>query len=435
MPNAGVWAASESFGVTTSLADRFSGHMGRLLGPEFPTTIGLAVSGGADSMAMLVLAHEWARIYGVGLRVVTVDHGLRPEAAAEAAMVAAESAALGHSHDTLHWHWDKQGNLQDSARQARLDMIGAWRGDVAHVLFAHTQNDQGETLLMRLARGSGVEGLSAMTETRRVAGGWQLIRPLLTETRAELRHHVDVLQVPYVDDPSNEDDSYERVRTRKAVASLGLDLAALADTATRMGRAKVALAARAAEVAARCVSEDLWEGKPTGDLLFERDVFADVERDTQLRLLAAALQWVASADYRPRAKALEGLLERILGGAGGTLHGAQVSVTPTTFRVAREFAAVCKHSVTLEGVTVWDRRWRISSTKYDGLTIRALGPDGWQQLPERPAGYPPHDAAIVRPALFDADRLVAFDMITKEPRFSANLAPRAASFVASLLSR
>ena len=92
--------------MTASLAERFAGQMGQLLGPDFPKDIALAVSGGGDSMAMLVLAHDWARVWGVGLWVVTVDHGLRAESGAEAIMVADECAALDHPHATLRWHWD-----------------------------------------------------------------------------------------------------------------------------------------------------------------------------------------------------------------------------------------------------------------------------------------------------------------------------------------
>ncbi len=129
--------------------------MGTLLGPDFPDHVALAVSGGGDSMAMLALTHDWARVMGLRVSVVTIDHGLRAASAEEAAMVGRECAALGHPHSILRWQWDGTGNLQDAARDARLRLIADWRGAIEHVLFAHTRDDQAETVVMRLARGSG----------------------------------------------------------------------------------------------------------------------------------------------------------------------------------------------------------------------------------------------------------------------------------------
>lgn len=410
-----------------SLSRRFAEQMGQLLGPDFPATLALAVSGGGDSMAMLALAHEWARVFGVGLHVVTVDHGLRADSGAEAAFVAEECAAMGHPHTTLTWHWDGAGNLQDAARRARLRLIGDWRGDIAHVLFAHTLDDQAETLLMRLARGSGVEGLSAMAE-RRDMGGWVLLRPLLAETRAELRHHVTVLKVPFVDDPSNEDERYDRVRLRKAIVALGLDPAALAATARRMSRARAALAARAADVARTCVQE-----RPTGDLVIDRDAFARVERDTQLRLLAAAVQWIATAPYRPRAAALEALLDRALGGAGGTLQGTELRVLGDSLHLLREYEPLRGHALDVEEGRLWDGRWHVEAPGLRGLTIRALGPEGWAQLPR--ASSPPFHLSRTLPALFEGDRLRAFSAGGFGPGHTVALHPPAGSFVTALLSR
>jgi tRNA(Ile)-lysidine synthase len=393
-----------------SLEARFATRMGALLGPDFPPALGLAVSGGGDSMAMLALSHGWARVMGVGLRIVTVDHGLRPEAEAEAATVAAECRALGHPHDTLRWHWDGTGNLQDAARSARRDLIGGWRGDLSHVLFAHTQDDQAETVLMRLLRGSGVEGLAGMAPRHRVPddrGGWWLIRPLLGESRAELRHYAETLHLPYVDDPSNEDARFDRVRMRQAMEALGLDVAGISRTADRMARAAEALAARAAEVAVRIVTRETVNGAPTGDLLIDRDGLAAVERDTQMRLLAGGLQWVSSAPYRPRAQALEALLDRALGGAGGTLHGVDLTVTAGHIRLAREFAALGAQKAPATPGLLWDGRWRVGDSVAEGLILRALGPDGWAQRPENMSLFVPARAAHTWPALFDGDRLVA----------------------------
>lgn len=420
--------------MTDSLAERFAGHMGRLLGPDFPSQIGLAVSGGGDSMAMLALCHDWARVFGVGLHVVTIDHGLREGSATEAQMVARECAALGHPHDVLHWHWDRQGNLQDAARRGRLSLIEGWRGEVGHVLFAHTRDDVAETLLMRLARGSGVEGLSAMADRQRAPGGqWQVIRPLLSETRADLRHYIDTLRVPYVDDPSNDDPAFERVRIRQAIETLGLDRGALADTAARMARARRALEARAVDVARDATRAESVGRSYSGALLIDRDVLADTDRDTQLRLLSGALRWVASAPYRPREAALTDLLDRLLAGGSGTLHGCRAVAEREQIRVAREYAAVKGVSVPVGAL--WDGRWHVHGDEITGLTVRALGPGGWQQLGERPADAPPHETAITLPAVFDGDRLIAFRPTSFGPAHVVEFRPSRGAFAQSLESR
>ena len=157
-------------------------------GPEPPDKLGVAVSGGGDSTALLVLLDDWRRDGGPELAVATVDHGLRPEAAAEAAEVAALCGRLGVPHETLAWRWDGKGNLSDAARRGRLRLIAGWangRG-IGMVAQGHTADDQAETFLMRLARGSGVDGLAAMA-ARRTAEGVAWVRPLLQVRRGEFR--------------------------------------------------------------------------------------------------------------------------------------------------------------------------------------------------------------------------------------------------------
>ncbi|MCA1285407.1 tRNA lysidine(34) synthetase TilS [Salipiger bermudensis] len=419
-----------------SLDQRFAEAMGAALGPDFPSDIVLAVSGGGDSMAMLTLAHNWAHVWGTRLWVVTVDHGLRPEAGNEAALVRETCDELGHPHTTLRWRWDGQGNLMDAARRARLDLIGRWRGGLSHVLLAHTRDDVAETFLMRLARGSGVDGLSAMTPLREVAqtgttpldpeacdgarppevavpSALTIVRPCLDMRRAELRHYLRVLKGRWVEDPTNEDDHYERARIRKLLRGLeaeGLGAETLAATAGRMGRAREALRARAVWAWEQCGQEGV-----AGDLVFERDRFAALERDTQLRLLAAALQWVASAEYRPRATALEGLLERLLSGGAGTLMGCAARAERDRLRVWREYAAVAGTSVTVGDTALWDGRWRVFHPDLRGHTVQALGEEGWRQAAPAREVRVPHALALCLPSVWQGETLRACDALGVGP--------------------
>ncbi|MFP7675337.1 tRNA lysidine(34) synthetase TilS [Marivita sp. S0852] len=408
------------------LQQRFADEMGRLLGPDFPSDIGLAVSGGGDSMAMLYLAHNWTHHFGVRLWVATVDHGLRPESASEAFMVAEECRILGWPHATLRWVWDHSGNVQDAARRARLELLDRWRGGVKHVLFAHSLDDQAETVIMRLMRGSGVDGLAGMRASRDVVPnpidamplsateclgdgpdgrwtpGYRIVRPCLGMSRADLRHYARVLKGRWVDDPTNQDDSFARVRVRKMLALLqqdGLSLAALAETAQRMTRARDALQARLVGAV-----RDLSETTLPGQVLLDRDGFAALDTETQMRLLTSALCYVASSEYRPRAQASDMLLDHILSGKGGTLHGARVIVGARQLRVVRDTGAVHHRHSPLG--SMWDGQWHIEPT-HDGADanaiVRMLGEDGWRQWlarVDRPVPVIPHNAALSLPAVW-----------------------------------
>ena len=346
-------------------------------------------------------------------------------------MVAQEAALLGRPHATLRWQWDGQGNLQEAAREARLRLIDRWRCGIEHVLFAHTQNDLVETFLMRLKRGSGVEGLAAMsasravvahgqgkpglapeevvqTETppipqRRVAGvpaysrDFQALRPLLGTSRAELRHRNHVLKVPFVDDPSNEDRRFERIAVRKEIAALGLDMDRLAETARAMASAREALERRASEQAEALSTTEF------GDILLARSGFEELERDTQERLLAGALCYVSGISLRPRRASLRALMDRVLGGGQDTLHGCVARMERDQLRICREYNALHMREVAIG--TLWDGRWD-SRGRDPSLRVRALGKEGAAQLPNRPENLP-FVSLIAQPAVFEAERLVA----------------------------
>uniref|UniRef100_UPI0026223B47 tRNA lysidine(34) synthetase TilS n=1 Tax=uncultured Amaricoccus sp. TaxID=339341 RepID=UPI0026223B47 len=206
--------------------------------------LGVAVSGGGDSVALLLLLHAAGR----DLAAVTVDHGLRPESVGEAASVAALCAARGIPHSVLRWEdRDPRGNLQQAAREARRSLIAGWAeaSGIAAVALGHTLDDQAETVVMRLARGSGVDGLSAM-RPETLALGILWLRPLLGIRRAALRAWLAAEGVAWAEDPTNADARFDRVRARLALptlAGLGIGPERLAATARAVARACAALEA------------------------------------------------------------------------------------------------------------------------------------------------------------------------------------------------
>ncbi len=367
----------------------FACAMDALYSPP-PAALGLAVSGGGDSMALLHLAAHWARDTGCALHVATVDHGLRPDAAREAAMVAARARATGATHTTLHWHWDRQGNLQDRARDGRLQLLAGWAGaqGLGAVALGHTRDDQAETVLLRLMRGSGVDGLAAMAP-RRDAGAVAWLRPLLQIDRGALRDHLRAAGWTWADDPGNDDPAYDRVRARQAIAALGIAPARLAATAARMAAARDVLDAAAARAAHDIVTTD------HGDLLLDRARLGALPADTRDRLVAAALCWVGQARYRPRLAALRAALGR----PRATLHGCLLTRSAATLRISREFNAVAGLRAPAPGA--WDGRWRLDGPAAPGLKIAALGPDGLAQT-DRAAWRLPRTALLASPAVWDS---------------------------------
>lgn len=341
------------------------------LGPLPDAPLGVAISGGGDSVALLLLLHK----AGFKLRAATVDHCLRPEAAEEALGVARLCEKLDVPHEVLVWNEpDFKGNLQKAAREARRGLLAAWakRHGLRDIVLGHTLDDQAETVLMRLARGSGVDGLAGMAALRQ-EGDVNWHRPLLTARRAELRAYLLEIGIGWVDDPSNDDLRYDRVKARRALdilAPLGLGSVKLAETAAHMRRARGALEAGTLELAQRCARVS-----DAGEMVLAG--LENAPREVQLRLLAGALGWVSGAGYRPRFAALEGLLDACLSGAsfGKTLHGCGISRKKIGIVINREVAATPVLGPVGE---TWDGRWEINLKDTNRLQIRALGADGLQ---------------------------------------------------------
>lgn len=213
---------------------RFSDDLSALIG-GLPGTLGLAVSGGPDSLALLLLSHA----AGFGCKAATVDHGLRTGSDSEATFVEGICVALGVPHATLKLGLPSKGNVSDWARHARYDALAHWakRAGCDHLLTAHHADDQLETMIMRLNRGSGVAGLSGI----RVKRG-QVVRPLLGWRKAELESLVDGCGLVACDDPTNRDDRFDRARLRKALAGADwLNPVAASQSAAALAEAEAAL--------------------------------------------------------------------------------------------------------------------------------------------------------------------------------------------------
>jgi tRNA(Ile)-lysidine synthase len=304
----------------SELIERFRSDLEAITGeaPSPERLLGVAVSGGPDSMALLVLA---AAAYPVAVRAATVDHGLRPEAAGEAAMVAALCEGLGVPHATLTLPagWCGPGNLQDQARTARYRALAEWAGaDMPWVATAHQRDDVAETFLMRARRGAGVGGLAAMRPARRLAERVELVRPLLGWARCELALIVRRTGVTCAEDASNQDPRFDRSRMRALIAATP-DLLAqrLAHAASNLRDAEAALvwaADREAGARLRFEGAEAWLDA------------AGLPHELARRLTHRAVSHVRTASGSPapwRDQGLERLMASLAGGSGGTIANVQ----------------------------------------------------------------------------------------------------------------
>jgi len=316
----------------------------------------LAVSGGPDSIALMWLAARWrsALTRGPRLIAVTVDHGLRPEAAREAREVKRLARTLDLAHRTMRWTDTKpKTGLPAAARTARYRLLAqaARASGATHILTAHTRDDQAETLLMRLLRGSGIAGLAAMApESQR--DGVLLARPLLQVSKSQLIATLNKAKLGFADDPTNHDMNFTRPRLRAVMpvlAAEGGDARNLARLAARLARANAAVdvlvdgAERYLALQDRATLPSGRGAKEFDAKEFDAKAFAAMPEEIRLRLLQRTInRWGHEGPAElGKVEALLAVLDRALAGQSGgrgarlkqTLAGALVSLTGGRIRV------------------------------------------------------------------------------------------------------
>jgi tRNA(Ile)-lysidine synthase len=327
--------------------------------------IALAVSGGSDSIALMWLMARWRRGLSSGPRLVavTVDHGLRPEAASEARDVKRLAKALDLPHRTVRWTGDKpRSGVPAAARAARYRLLteAARTCGASHIFTAHTRDDQAETLLMRLLRGSGIAGLSAMARES-ARNGMVLARPLLDVPKSRLIATLNKAKVAFVDDPTNRDFAFTRPRLRRLlplIAAEGGDARGLARLASRLARANAAVEVLA-DGAERYLALVDGEAKACGPTArdFDAKAFAAMPEEIQLRLLLRAInrfghegpaelgkaeallaQLERSFSMKPekgRQRSAQAGLKQTLAGALVTVRGGRIRIEPAPPRRGR----------------------------------------------------------------------------------------------------
>lgn len=400
-----------SSGVTV---EEFSARVDPLLADR-SAPIGVAVSGGADSVALLHLADWWARRFGRELRVYTVNHGLRSEAAAETMLVRGMCEAAGRAHRTLEWRGIKpQAGLQAAARDARYRLLtAACRDDgVGDLLLAHHLDDQAETLLHRIDRGTGPDGLAGMAAVRPL-DGVRLVRPLLDLPKARLLATCRAAGLAWAEDPSNRDPRFARTELRTLATLLADD----GITPSRLGRLAAAMAINRTSLdgfAADWMAEHA-AISPAGVVALNRAALAAAHPVLRHRLVDRALRAIGGVEYPLRRDGVIRLLAWMAmdgdGARARTLAGCRIETDGTVVRVLRDWRQAGRPLViAARGHGHWDGRFEIENPTAAPVRVGVCGDEGWrrwrrtEQSRRIAAGSTvPYAARLALPAVVDLD--------------------------------
>ena len=327
-------------------------------------SIGVAVSGGSDSMALLNILADCKFNRKPEIIVASIDHGLRPESKSEVEFVKKICEMKRFKHFSLKpciSLSDRQGNLQDNARSARYQLLRDWAisENIQCVLLGHTLDDQEENLLIRFLRGSGVDGLVSM-EDMVFRNDVLWIRPLLRLRKRELRNYLRNNNYRWIEDSSNYDNKYLRVKIRKLLQqlrSLNLITPNFVKTADHMSRAS-----KLSREIAKSDSKTLLSFNKVGQITFEVEKFSQLFEDTRYRILAGIISWFSGNFYKPRFSQLENMHNKILkvNLTGSTLGGAVFKEKNGIVTVTRELASIEENYLVKNQKFIWDNRWLIT---------------------------------------------------------------------------
>ncbi len=340
--------------------------------------IAVAVSGGSDSLALTFLINEYVKKNGGNLIALTVDHGLREESYDEALKVREKLLKHGIKHEILTWVGEKPKTaIEEKARQARYDLLFNYCKEkgILHLCVGHTKDEQVETFLMRLRRGSGVDGLASI-KSEVLTKDLRILRPLLDFTRQDLRDYLNNINEIWIEDPSNQNEDYERVRFRKAIpilSNLGLDVECLNNAVNHMKRAKEALDFLMIDAMVNCVSL-----KREGFVLFDKEKLQKYPEETVLRVLSRILMVVSNNEEPVRINKLINLKENLnkLGG-GVTLNDCFIRDYKNKVMVVKELR-ILEPSKPFKDFGSWNG-FKIKCEGFKGK-IGPLGEDGYSQI-------------------------------------------------------
>ncbi|MFK7902484.1 MAG: tRNA lysidine(34) synthetase TilS [Nitratireductor sp.] len=340
----------------------------------------LAVSGGSDSLALLLLANAWAKNSDASLHAVTIDHGLRPEAAAEAAFVASVCAGLGIDHVTLAWEGQKPVlGIQNAARQSRYALLDQYAHSIGAqtILTGHTLDDQAETVFMRLQRHkqkSDGNGLSGMSRVTWLYGGKAIYRPLLGLSRSTLRSTLNDFSQSWIEDPSNLDESYERVVVRKHLSKnpeVATQILALSNTCSKLRHVEAKQCAQLLDDNASLQKGGVFE-LSTNDILKQTSQ-ASIAHPVFLRAAQCLLAMAGGQDYLVQRSKIKPILEKLLvdGETRATVGGAVVEKTTKGLRFYRESRNFTSLILEPGESAIWDGRLHLYNETPSAVFVEA----------------------------------------------------------------